>query len=176
MAMEPGDMCIWHGRLVEVESVNMAYQAMIRFTDEGGIVHIYGVGAHELEALCSAAAGECVLDAVQKAAAPQLTVSQQLERLAEVWLAAPEVGDAFHRPGQLRLYITGAGAGGQIYATVKVWHKQYGGWSSSEVTFESADRLRRTYAREDRPGYELQALSSKRPPAALQWPFELKGE
>ena len=163
MPLEVGDPALWHGRVVEIESVNMAEQAIVLFTDEGGIVHSYPIGLHELKPLHNAAAGECVLDAVQKAAAPNLTISQKLERIAEIWFAAPEVGDVFERHGELRLKVLSSGLSGCITIQVSVYWSQRGSWGDSEVFFATPEQFRQTYKSEWRPGYQLRARSTDRP-------------
>lgn len=105
---------------------------------------------------------ECVLDALQRAAAPHLTSSQKRERIAEIWLAAPELGDVFDASDGLRVHLVGVTAAAGITANVHVLWRARGSWSASDVFFHSADELRRTYCHGDRPGYQLRARSSRR--------------
>jgi hypothetical protein len=91
MGLEPGDLQLWYGRVVEIESVTMAEQAMIKFTDAGGVEH-NGVGQAELRPLFDPEKTETVLDGVQRAAAPHLNTNEKLHRIAELWFAAPAAG------------------------------------------------------------------------------------
>jgi hypothetical protein len=95
MSLFPGQALLFCGRLAEVISVGSSHgPAVVEVTDEGNITHSYTVpNRHELQPLTKE--GECVLDAMKRATAAPKTVSAQLRRLAELWLAAPRVGDMF---------------------------------------------------------------------------------
>lgn len=162
MVLESGELKLWFGRTVELLELRSDGHGLVRFTDEGGISSLYTPHMSHLRPIVDVSAGECVLDGLQKAAAPHLTEEEELHRIAEIWLAAPEVGDVFHRPGYLRVTVQGGDAGGRILANVRVWGLHYREWSGSDMWFESSEKLRRTYRCTTRPGYEIQALSSRR--------------
>ena len=162
MRLEAGGLYLWHGRVVEFLGVMPTTFAEVKFVDEGGVAWTYErVGQSELKPLAEGP-HVTVLDALQVAAAPELTTHQTLERIAEVWFAAPEVGDVFERPGELRLKVMSSGLSGCIAIQASVYWAQRSSWGNSEVFFASPAQFRWTYRSEGRPGYQLRAHSTRR--------------
>ena len=109
MELKVGELVLYHGRLAEVLDVSGPYgERTVSVTDEGGILHSYTILSWQrLQPL--QLPGECVLDAILRAAAGELSDHEQLKRLAELWLADPRVGDVFLvEDGYLRRWYVAA--------------------------------------------------------------------
>jgi hypothetical protein len=162
MIMEPGAMALWHGRLVEIHELTEDGHVLITFSDEGGLVWNYELASSRPLKLLADQEVIGTLDALQQAAAPNLSVDEQLHRMAELWFAAPEVGDMFENPGDLRVKVLYGTSGGELHTGVDTYSDRFRSWGSSEVSWPSAKDFRNAYRYHDRPGYILRAGATER--------------
>jgi hypothetical protein len=163
MSLFPGQALLFCGRLAEVISVGSSHgPAVVEVTDEGNITHSYTVpNRHELQPLTKE--GECVLDAMKRATAAPKTVSAQLRRLAELWLAAPRVGDMFFVRSGYYVELTEIWNTGVI---IGINHEPVGGRSFAkqhQVSWDNARQLRKFLAIGTRPVYGAAAYATARP-------------
>jgi len=163
MILEPGLMALWHGRLVEIMEISFGGRTRVKFTDEAGLEWKHTLmNSRALQVLADKETIG-VLDALQQAAAPILTIDEQLHRMAELWFAAPEVGDMFERPGDVKVEILYITTGGLITTRVDIYSDLYRNWGWSRVNWRTAAAFRDAYRYHDRPGYVLRAGRTDRP-------------
>lgn len=162
MKLEVGELVLYHGRLAEVLNISGPYgERTISITDEGGIQHSYNILSWQQLAPLQPKGG-CILDALQRAAAPELTPADQLQRMAEVWLAAPEVGDVFVVEGGYLLELTEIWDNGVIIATQHPYSCSYPLRETARTSFDHDQGLRRWLKTSWKPVYRAAAYSTLR--------------
>ena len=108
--------------------------------------------------------GECVLDAVYKAAAPPSTRKQRRARIAEQWLADPRVGDTFALPDGERLGVVELTESGGFWTVMAFGlTSNTGGRALSRLHFSSKSDLRNYFSLRTRPIYNASAHATMRP-------------
>lgn len=159
---KPGDLVIFHGRLAEVERVGAGGSPIfLGLTDDGGNYHNYTVTrAQTLKELTEP--GECVLDALKRTAGRELTQWQKLERLAEEWLAAPEVGDVFLIEQGYLLEITELLDNGWIFGLQHPYMMSYPLKEKRKVSFDHDRQLRQWLKSGCIPVYRAHAFATLR--------------
>lgn len=161
---QAGDLVLYYGRLAEVISPGAKFNpAILDVTDDGGIVHTYtGPHVHKVELL--GRPDECVLDDIDRAAGAPRTPEEVRRRIAEQWLAEVHVGDLFRLDTGELLEIVELGEGGGIWAAIGFPLKERAGRRAvAGLAFDGIRRLRGYLAREGRPVYAAQAISTMRP-------------
>jgi len=162
MKLEVGDLVLFHGRLAEVlRAGDFHGPGVVEVTDEGGIRWDYILGAYpsvsplQLE-------GECVLDAIARAAAQELTPAEQLQRMGELWLSDPQVGDVFLVEDGYLLELTEFWDDGTILATKHTYKPHYPMKSTSQTGYQHARQLRQWLKLPNIPVYRAAAFATKR--------------
>ena len=160
---ELGELVLFHDRLAEVVQLSDgAGHVMVKITDEGGIDHTFPVTLwSELKPLVGD--GECVLDAITRAAARKLGFNETMRREAELWLADPQVGDVFLVMPSDRLEIVEIGEGGTIWASIEDVKLSPSSQIPRGISFAGPNTLRQWMRSPDSPVYNAQAFNSLRP-------------
>jgi hypothetical protein len=163
MKLECGELVLYYGRLAEMVGFSTkTNMPMVELTDEGGLVHHFAI-LHSGRVQRLTRPGECVLDAIRRAAATELTPAQQLRRMAELWLAAPQVGDTFLVESGYLIELTEIWDSGEIIALKKPYAKYCPVKAVRPISFDSALALRRFLELATSPVYRAAAHSSNRP-------------
>jgi len=162
--LECDQLVLFCGRLAEVISVGSFHgPAVVEVTDDGGIVHSYTAPDRSLLQPLQKD-GECVLDAVRRATPAELTEQAARTRMAEVWLADPQVGDVFQIEKCQLLELTEIGEAGTIWAAIT--GLPHGADNRRVVTgahFPGARALRQFLSLKTRPVYAAMAIATLRP-------------
>ena len=164
MQLREGELVLFYNRLAEVICPgNRSNTGSVEVTDEGGIAHLYPIPIspyvrsmiHPLTQT-----GECVLDAINRAANRELSSYEQLRRMAELWLADPQIGDVFHVFHGYRLRITEIRDDETI-----IGHSLpvRGVLDPQVVSFDDARALRQFFSLTTMPVYRAQAYATSRP-------------
>lgn len=157
-----GEMVFYCGRLAEVVvSSNKNGNTEVELTDEGGIVHRYGV-RRPMDLRPLIGPGECALDAIRQATTPGHCTPTDLRRQAEVWLADPQEGDAFKVCDEL-MEILHIGEGGTILCSFMGPKQVLSGGPVRGMSFPGPHSLRNYLKAPDFPVYKALAISSLRP-------------
>jgi hypothetical protein len=171
MEWKVGDLCLFHGRLAElVELQSSRSLPIVEITDEGGNLWSYPVRAYSRFTPLQFE-DETVLDAMQRAAAGELTERERLRRLAELWLADPQVGDELFVEDGYILEITDIWDDGVILATHHPHTFDYPMSKVKHCSYDSARQLRKWLALPHGPVYRCLAHTSKRAPLPENHPL-----
>lgn len=163
--LEVGDFVLYATRLVEVVSFNGALQPIVKFIDEGGVSWTFVVNNdHNLKQLTNP--GETTLDAISRATKPPHSKDRirVLERLAEQWLGAPEIGDVFKTDAlNLEMWIEVRGFQDERINCVYYSRHSGGTWDAKGYSFPDLTYFRKLLSHGIRPGYRVSAFCTSRP-------------
>lgn len=163
MELKVGELVLYHGRLAEVLTVSsFKGPAVVEVTDEAGLTQDYVIGLYpNLKPL--QLKDECVLDAIRRAAAGELSDHEQLKRLAELWLADPQVGDVFLVEDGYLLELTEFCSCGTILATQHPYNRTDPMSQRKKTSFAHDRQLRQWLRLPNIPVYRAAAFATKRP-------------
>jgi len=163
MRLEEGELVLYCGRLAEVLTTGRrSGPAVLEVTDAGGVTHDYTVTyADDIRRLQGE--GETVLDALARVATGQLSSSQQLKRLAEMWLAEPRVGDVFAIEHGYHLELTEIWGDGVIVGLNHLPKNKKSFARQQVVSFDNERTLRRFLKKSLTPVYSAAAYATDRP-------------
>jgi len=160
--LEDGQLILFHGRLAEVLEAGGTYDAaIVEVIDAGGLAWTYKLARYYAWKPLQYA-GECILDAIRRAAAQDLPPHEQLRRMAELWLADPQVGDVFLVEDGYLLELTETLEAGAILATKHPYKADYPLNIAGQTSFQDGRRLRRWLKLPHSPVYRAAAFATKR--------------
>jgi hypothetical protein len=154
-----GELWLFYGRLATITDVNeLGHPTTLEVEDAGGRVRSFQVdGGSEIEPL--ATHDGTVLDAMRRATAP----IEEARRAAELWFAAPRVGDVFASPGGVTFAIVELSSNGPITVCRSSYRGPDFGVIVRWVTYANVASLRDAYQMHTSPGYWVRAHSTLRP-------------
>lgn len=158
-----GELVFYFKRLGTIVEINTAGARLgVEVEDDGGIVRTFAVvDPWLLQPLPNQELG--ILDVLHGVTRPDLTRAEQLERIAEKWFAAPQVGDVFERRNSMRLEITELGTDGVIYAQTHHPVSTEVSAAGDAIAFKDAMALRQCFQLKTKPGYALMPYATRRP-------------
>jgi len=158
----PGDLILFHGRLAEIVRIGAGFGPFVLdVVDDGGTHHSYtATERSDLQHLTRP--GECVLDAIQRTAAPSLLTHEKRRRLAEEWLANPAVGDVFLVEHGYLLELTEFTNVGWIFGVQHPYNPRYPLRETVEVSYEHDRQLRHWLKNHVVPIYRCEAFATLR--------------
>lgn len=156
--------------LAEVVAVHAAsHVAYVEVVDGGGRRRKFTVTpATDLAPLVQGE--ETVLDALERVTRPLYRGQRELQRVAEVWMADPMVGDAFEHPNGMKLEVIELTRFGKLRARRFIDHGPGYGYRPIEEVYDSPGVFRAAYEFKNRPGYYLLPLSTWRPDFRKNYP------
>jgi len=164
MKLEVEMMVLYFGRLAEVIFASAhGPQSIVELIDEGGLIHSYIVESHyDLRPLTLP--GECVLDAVRRATSTELSGLDSRRRIAEQWLANPQVGDVFNGDNAHALELVEIRDDGGITAHQnQTYGSRKARKSRRKISYVNAQQLRQVLSLLTNPVYSVRAWTSSRP-------------
>lgn len=164
MKLEAGELVLYHGRLAEMLKVkNYRGPYILELTDDGGLTWNYTTNC-EYDIKPLQLEDECILDAITKAGGVELTNDQKRKRMAELWLADPQVGDVFFvEHDAYLLELTEFWDNGVIIALQRPLRGLHSSKKQQSTSFTNARTLRQWLRMPWYPVYRAAAFSTKRP-------------
>jgi len=157
-----GDLALFHDRLATVTAVDGARRpAILELTDAGGLTWNYiSFDIDEVRPISKDPFE--VLDTIVKTTRPELSLTTQRARLAELWFADPQVGDVFGLGVRFYLKIQELRADESVVCELRSFNDFDGTWNTETAIYKTADDLRNAFRLKMRPRYSLISCSSDR--------------
>lgn len=160
--MAPGDVALFWGRLATLKAVSPGGTLTVEVVDAGGRARLFKV-PHTSAQFEPLATGEYeLLDTIVKTTAERTGQAARASRKAEIWFAAPQVGDIFYRQWRYGYLRIDSIVNGVIRAELRTYIGRPPEPVRKFINFSSLEEFQMWSQIPGRPGYDMIPYSSLR--------------